>query len=89
MEAKFTPGPWKYVRESMEDDGWVVIPTDKMLSEYNVAKSIESRENARLIAAAPAMYEALRAMLAVADGLNFPAANQARAAIAAAEGRSI
>ena len=63
--TKHTPGPWKAVPDKSRNMyTWYVegakgvVPTIARLSLIDACEEIES--NARLIAAAPAMYEALR-----------------------------
>lgn len=70
MDAKFTPGPWEITPKSLPPDKvpkigitapgrWV-----NLAGVYRTAGSdgAEARANARLIAAAPALYEALSAV---------------------------
>ena len=67
--AQFTPGPWQ-VNDSTENDDdttlTIFAPADEVeiatMSAYENGCECfsEIRENAHLIAAAPAMYEALR-----------------------------
>ena len=68
--TKHTPGPWKAVPDKSRNMyTWYVegakgvVPTIARLSLIDACEEIES--NARLIAAAPAMYEALRLLLGV------------------------
>lgn len=50
-----TPGPWTYKRNPMRDDGWFAYgPEAKPLSFAQISEA-----DARLISAAPEMYEAL------------------------------
>lgn len=69
MGAKFTPGPW-IINEYSSYTGWSVwSEIDSCIAErwYSINRSFEENErmhaNARLIAAAPGMYEALNASL--------------------------
>ena len=64
-KAQFTPGPWKAVPDKSKNMyTWYVegakgvVPTIARLSLIDACEEIES--NAHLIAAAPAMYEALQ-----------------------------
>lgn len=99
-----TPGPWAIRTESMAGDilnnhAAIDAPTHYCFAqvvwkmEYQ-SSSPEREANARLIAAAPEMLEALKAMLPennVADEHcrpDFTTCEKARAAIAKAEGRS-
>lgn len=110
--ARFTPGPWKI--EAPLPDGDIVITTPNGLrslcevhhTEHASAGDVsgETAANARLIAQAPAMLEALQALIALADHANSaPAAElcgpgmtartveawqRARAIVAAAKGES-
>ena len=71
-KAQFTPGPWQ-VNDSTENDDdttlTIFAPADEVeiatMSAYENGCECfsEIRENAHLIAAAPAMYEALRKVI--------------------------
>jgi hypothetical protein len=79
--VSYTPGPWEY-------DGkfQVCIPHEKGLTCFRT-----NPEDARLIAAAPELLEALRKFVDGAEDERTPTpalCAQARAAIAKAEGRS-
>lgn len=82
--ATFTPGPWMY-QATASDHDYIVYPESTgrdvaLVRDFNEA-------NARLIAAAPDLYEALR--LAISEGDMGPtgtAGKAARAAVAKAEG---
>jgi hypothetical protein len=84
MTTKFTPGPWRIAGKGTirAGDGWIGDTHWR------------NREaNARLIAAAPDLYEAVRLLLA--DFADYPASERpchafdvARDALAKAEGRS-
>lgn len=86
--SKHTKGPWEY----SEEDGEPVV----MAGDYYVATAHigvpggnsgidAAKDNARLIAAAPDLLEALKFIRSVARFAHFP---EADAAIAKAEGRS-
>lgn len=87
--AKHTPGPWH-----MDERGDIVSEFGLIARLYGWAKpDDETLPNARLIAQAPALLEALRMML---DAFNvkeidplvaFATIEKARSAIARAEGR--
>lgn len=70
METKWTPGPWKAaVGDDPEDPGfniWVVGCANKDTGVHGICSmdgpADWNRANARLIAAAPELYEALRAL---------------------------
>ena len=107
MSAKHTPGPWigagpsfgdplpRYTTEIVtewEDEDGEVLSICKLPFHHH---DDENEANARLIAAAPDLLEALHAMLSHTamldpsqgfDGFDHSAVNQARAAIAKAEG---
>ena len=101
METKHTPGPWKTGREH---GGYTVINSGEWAELAKVVtRLVEDREvahdgiaNARLIAAAPEMYEAIAA-IATAMNLGYipneilsegsPILEGLRAAIAKAEGK--
>jgi hypothetical protein len=95
---KHTPGPWV-----VSDDGDVTLIIHAPKDEVDIARMSndcemfsEIRANAHLIAAAPAMYEALKGMVSMYDSLNKSNKHdgacpcyhcQARAALAQAEGK--
>lgn len=87
-EATHTPGSWKcWAGETGEfnitvDDGVTICSRSAWGHRAN-----ESRANAHLIAAAPELLAALRAVVAVADRKT-DEFDRARAAIAKAEGSS-
>ena len=96
--SKHTPGPWKV--EPMGKQLYIETEYKSALTpfvcdmQFPDCQSDEEREtaqaNATLIAAAPAMYEALKAsLLAIPDGMTSntsPICQQIRAALAQAEG---
>lgn len=91
-ESKFTPGPWyvggKYtVRISISSSDWICRTRDNHHGHID----IEDEANARLIAAAPDMYEAIKKTLGLdaSEGywLHPDAVKSLCAAIAKAEGR--
>lgn len=58
--SKFTPGPWqvkRYANNELQTDFVMVVIGDRV---HMIGYSEEDAANARLIAAAPAMYEALQ-----------------------------
>jgi len=61
--SKHTPGPW---HASRERDGWTVRDEKQNLpiAELWLSERREYEANARLIAAAPEMYEAIQPILA-------------------------
>ena len=89
-----TPGPW-FNANGMDDCNVYVATTDKtstirIVSCHGVFVEGERKANARLIAAAPELLEALKMTLphlphSIGDVLH-PALSQARAAIARAKG---
>lgn len=100
---KHTPGPWDVLNSKKEEwygrplDYWTVTAKDRDLwicasPEWDPEHDEESTANARLIAAAPELLEALQKIVAAADGegwsqLDATLAN-ARAAIAKARGEA-
>lgn len=66
-ETKFTPGPWKvdpkYSRDIQAPDGLDVATCCLSILNRKVTTEEESIANARLIAASPDMYEALKDLL--------------------------
>lgn len=87
-ESKHTPGPWSYTKCRCGHP----YCTQFEISTQRSAGFEEA--DARLIAAAPDMYEALQQCLQhievdeTTHGRQFAAGNVARAALAKAEGRS-
>lgn len=63
-EVKHTPGPWKHVVEWAGNNGSTVYVTNEFLDEVctMASGSKTDLDNARLIAAAPDMLEALEAV---------------------------
>lgn len=93
---KHTPGPWKWVElefcgkyHALQDQSGVVICDDGSASgEYSPEIDVNGA-NARLIAAAPELLEALEYMLETCPGIDNAgdeARKQARSAIAKARG---
>ena len=93
-EHKHTPGPWA-TREGFSDDTieiyqkeatfeWPCRPNELAIVE---AEDAEGRANARLIAAAPELLEALQDMMSDHQQLNVATLEFARAAIAKATGK--
>ena len=67
-ESQFTPGPWTLAdgidgvwRIESKQDKWQICETACCCGANNLPGEDESDANARLIAAAPALYEALKA----------------------------
>jgi hypothetical protein len=91
---KFTPGPWEighdYLIQTVATDGWEIAEIRQDTGDFEA--------NARLIAAAPDLLEALEGMVsiyAVSTGVNSMACQveqqltaMARAAIARAQGEA-
>ena len=61
--SKHTPGPWKNDGKKLITTVGIVISKDKSLGPIAVV----SEENAPIVLAAPEMYEALTAILDLAD----------------------
>ena len=85
MNSKHTPGPWSY-----QEWGRLILDSGQGSSQLQVAtvalntRRDEGTANARLIAAAPELLEALEDI--VSNGYGMYAAKLARAAIAKATG---
>jgi hypothetical protein len=102
-EAKFTPGPWEYVKpEMLSHDapgyevqlapGGILGGTEDDPS-WVIEGEIEHKPNALLIAAAPQLYEAVVGLLAICPwrerpGKNHPEIDAALAALREARGLS-
>ncbi len=97
-DTKHTPGPWRVQNGSVyalaPDGSFGSLPVAHMDRDPgNGTRPVERDANARLIAAAPEMVEALRGALEVLDGRanDFSSKSEAckacRAAIRKAEGR--
>ena len=105
-DPKFTPGPWHYRPDEFDD--WGVVKADRfticqarawdaldedVLNQHRRAGTDPWEANARLIAAAPSLYEALDQILDDMGSDQFcccPAAKeQAIAAMAKARGEKI
>lgn len=101
--SKHTPGPWRVTemcgQATSPRDGYFVSLVDSLGVRSDIAtvrrcptiNAGEVAANARLIAAAPELYEALKELVSTIDALGTQGGNKmerARAAIAKAEGRS-
>jgi hypothetical protein len=78
-DAKFTPGPWAYIGE--DDDDFVVYAGEQYVTNVGgerirpvqfpvdgvVAFDVRDQANARLVAAAPDLYEVAKIALSYAD----------------------
>ena len=92
--AKHTPGPLKAVQIIIENSPCTWAVQRKSIREQwgkpSIATYIDNEADARLFAAAPAMYEALQATLAYfmrSNQSHAPEVRVIRAALAEAEGR--
>ena len=88
--AQHTPGPW-WQGSTLDDSVFAAGGGDEVCVAVCPERSVisdgaETYANARLIAAAPDLLEALKAVVAVADRKTVEF-ERARAAIAKAEGR--
>ena len=79
--SKHTPGPWEYLGHS-----WVQTADDKKTPIANFNFFAATEANARLIAAAPELLEALQDMVSDHASLSAATLAFARAAIAKATG---
>jgi len=73
MDTKHTPGPWRAGKQwSVVADSEIGTHSDQENREYYggalVCESVRTEANARLIAAAPELLEALRDMVDVMTG---------------------
>lgn len=72
IKPAFTPGPWiavgDWVEHPSEDVADICTCDPRFLDQEGRREDAEMRANAKLIAAAPDMYEALKAFAAFADG---------------------
>ena len=88
MSTKFTPGPWKAVKSYGD---WSIYAGDTYIAAPDASESDEIEPNARLIAAAPDLLLAAKAIIYTDErgqGAGYAEAMQALvAAIAKAEGR--
>ena len=88
----FTPGPWETSRDAVPE-GYTQVTIYAEADGERVATAFRTEANARLIAAAPTLYEALREALEALDDPDttrqeqYDAADSARAALAKAEGK--
>ena len=87
-QSKHTPGPWEETY-NLRDNTWgVCLPEGGDV----LAQLIENQANATLLAAAPAMYEALQIMVRAANVdeidplVMFASIERAKGALAQAEG---
>lgn len=100
-KPEFTPGPWSVIDHNWEGSSGVYGPDDYLIAEVTIHDSVTEENqtdlelikeaNARLIAAAPDMYEALlKARIAVLTWSPSPDEPLADidAALAKAEGRA-
>lgn len=85
---KYTPGPWtiaETVKTARIDGARLIRPVDHKNYEYGATAILSTSEaDARLIAAAPELLEALQAMLDDQRDASLPVLEKARAAIAKA-----
>ena len=82
--AKHTPGPWQFAMGGVTKD-WpqVESPTGALIAR---TYDVNAEDNARLIAAAPAMLQVLRDLLQVGDSIRHDSViwHDVRDAVAAA-----
>jgi len=89
MSAKHTPGPWSIYSITFKGYHQIACAQGGRVCQVVPFKD-EYKANARLIAAAPDLLEALKSMCEGFSALkdsDFPALAKARAAIAKAEGK--
>lgn len=70
-----TPGPWKIDGRNRTNDGWCLYSPDGygIGCVWDCNGNPENEANARLIAAAPDLYEALKRLIPTNINLNHPA----------------
>lgn len=90
MPHSFTPGPWetlKFSQHELQTD-FAMVKVGKRV--HMIGYSDEDKANARLIAAAPDLLEALQEVIAAADGKGWeqlsPSLENQRRAVAKAGG---
>lgn len=88
IQKRHSPAPWKINQEIkthvMTEDGYAICD---MATTYSSLKYDEHLANARLIAAAPELLEALESLLPIwSSGIDEPWVKKARQAIAKARG---
>ena len=59
----YTRGVWKIRERGISSEIFVETPLEPIVKEYQIAGGIYNKANARLIAAAPEMYEFCRELL--------------------------
>jgi len=74
METKHTPGPWIESKIGNHYEEYLIYSEE---TGKNVAINVDGLANARLIAAAPDMLEALKEFLADQETMNEPYRNEA------------
>lgn len=67
MSSKHTPGPWTYQENSDAYTHIVRGPTNCLICQLSQSTHVEIEANARLIAAAPEMLQALTAVVEAMD----------------------
>ena len=86
-----TPGPWKAYRDTLTQNAWTIDVQHKPGGHekvyQEVAVAFRGEADARLIAAAPDMLEALRAAINADDSIPPNVAAIINKAIAKAEGK--
>lgn len=86
--SKFTPGPWKIGAPPPNGEQTIGAQQGLMVAVATTGSGVPTEANARLIAAAPDLLEALIDAVCALEccGKDYPAAEKARAAIAKARG---
>lgn len=90
--AEHTPGPWEWEKPYQYSDGstsWALSSNGRLVLRHAASTWTVSDANARLIAAAPELLKALRALFDASDLDTTPLHiyQAARAALAKAEGQ--
>jgi hypothetical protein len=94
IPCAFTPGPWETRPSDISRGNWAIFPAAKFpVLGFACNYPGRTEANARLIAAAPDMFEALDAMVSTQDSGSFEeigrATDAARAALAKARGDQV
>jgi len=86
-KAEHTPGPWHYQEKADEYTHIIRAENDVFICSCPQNSLQNSKANARLIAASPELLIALRALVVACGPYSGMPIEQARAAIAKAEGK--
>ena len=82
----YTKGEWKVRQHGITRQIYVETPTRPKAKEYQIAEGIYNKANAQLIASAPDLYAALKALYNSDPDMSVVLVNQVQEALAKAEG---